>query len=138
MDHVKCSGGNIEQSMLARIGHILEPVGAPIGLDWKLMVALFQALSRRKTLWQRLVFFFNVGDKGLMTVLSQVVNHPSALSFLVILMLFIPCAPTMTVMKQEMGGIKWSLVSFLFMLVLSYGSRGSSLSFGNGIWNITA
>jgi len=50
------------------------------------------------------------------------VTHPSALSFLIILMLFIPCAPTMTVMKQEMGGIKWPLVSFLFMLVLSYGS----------------
>jgi ferrous iron transport protein B len=115
-------GGNIEQSMLARIGRILEPVGAPIGLDWRLMVALFSSIIAKENSVATLGVLFNVGDKGLMTVLSQVVNHPSALSFLVILMLFIPCAPTMTVMKQEMGGIKWSLVSFLFMLVLSYGS----------------
>jgi ferrous iron transport protein B len=118
-------GGNIEQSMLARIGHILEPVGAPIGLDWKLMVALFSSIIAKENSVATLGVLFNVGDKGLMTVLSQVVNHPSALSFLVILMLFIPCAPTMTVMKQEMGGIKWSLVSFLFMLVLSYGSAAA-------------
>jgi ferrous iron transport protein B len=115
-------GGNIEQSMLARIGRILEPVGAPIGLDWKLMVALFSSIIAKENSVATLGVLFNAGDQGLMAVLSQAVNHPSALSFLIILMLFIPCAPTMTVMKQEMGGIKWPLVSFLFMLVLSYGS----------------
>ncbi len=65
---------------------------------------------------------FNAGDQGLMAALSQAVNHPSSLSFLIILMLFIPCAATMTVMKQEMSGIKWPLVSFFFMLLVSYGS----------------
>ena len=115
-------GGNIEQSMLARIGRILEPVGTPIGLDWKLMVALFSSIIAKENSVATLGVLFNAGDQGLMAALSQAVNHPSALSFLIILMLFIPCAPTMTVMKQEMGGIKWPLVSFLFMLVLSYGS----------------
>ena len=115
-------GGNIEQSMLARIGRILEPVGMPIGLDWKLMVALFSSIIAKENSVATLGVLFNAGDQGLMAALSQAVNHPSALSFLIILMLFIPCAPTMTVMKQEMGGIKWPLVSFLFMLVLSYGS----------------
>jgi ferrous iron transport protein B len=115
-------GGNIEQSMLARIGHILEPVGAPIGLDWKLMIALFSSVIAKENSVATLGVLFNAGDQGLMAALSQAVNHPSALSFLIILMLFIPCAPTMTVMKQEMGGIKWLSVSFLFMLVLSYGS----------------
>jgi ferrous iron transport protein B len=115
-------GGNIEQSMLARIGHILEPVGAPIGLDWKLMVAIFSSIIAKENSVATLGVLFNAGDQGLMAALSQAVNHPSALSFLIILMLFIPCAATMTVMKQEMGGIKWPLVSFLVMLVLSYGS----------------
>jgi ferrous iron transport protein B len=115
-------GGNIEQSMLARIGRILEPLGTPIGLDWKLMVALFSSVVAKENSVATLGVLFNAGDQGLMAALSQAVNHPSALSFLIILMLFIPCAATMTVMRQEMGGIKWPLVSFLFMLVLSYGS----------------
>jgi len=115
-------GGNIEQSMLARIGRILEPVGAPIGLDWKLMVALFSSIIAKENSVATLGVLFNAGDQGLMAALSQAVNASSALSFLIILMLFIPCAPTMTVMKQEMGGIKWPLVSFLFLIALSYGT----------------
>lgn len=115
-------GGNIEESMLARIGRILEPVGNPIGLDWRMMMALFSSIVAKENSVATLGILYNVGDQGLMSVISQVISRPSALSFLIILMLFIPCAPTMTVMKQEMGGMKWPFVSFLFMLVISYGT----------------
>ncbi len=112
--------GRIEQSMLASIGRILEPIGVPIGLDWKMMVALLSSIIAKENSIATLGVLYNVGDQGLMTVLSRTVNHASAISFLVILMLFIPCVPTITVMKQEMGGAKWSFISFLFMLLLSY------------------
>lgn len=115
-------GGNIEESMLARIGRILEPVGNPIGLDWRMMMALFSSIVAKENSVATLGILYNVGDQGLMSVISQAISRPSALSFLIILMLFIPCAPTMTVMKQEMGGMKWPLVSFLFMLAISYGT----------------
>jgi ferrous iron transport protein B len=115
-------GGNIEESMLARIGRILEPVGIPIGLDWRLMVALFSSIVAKENSVATLGILYNAGDQGLMSIISQSIAHPSALSFLIILMLFIPCAPTMTVMKQEMGGIKWPFISFLFMLAISYGT----------------
>lgn len=115
-------GGNIEHSMLARIGRILEPIGIPIGLDWKLMVALFSSIVAKENSVATLGVLYNAGDQGLMTIISQAISQPSALSFLIMLMLFIPCAPTMTVMKQEMGGIKWPFISFFFMLVISYGT----------------
>jgi Fe2+ transport system protein B len=35
-------------------------------------------------------------------------------------MLFIPCVATLVVMKQEMGGWRWFLSSFVFMVILSY------------------
>jgi ferrous iron transport protein B len=47
-------------------------------------------------------------------------SHASALSFLVILMLFVPCVATLVVMKQEMGGWRWFLSSLILMIVLSY------------------
>lgn len=113
-------GGNIEESMLARIGRFIEPVGTPLGLDWKLMAALLSSVIAKENSVATLGVLYNAGDTGLMTVLSQNVAPASALTFLVILMLFIPCVPTMTVMKQEIGGIKLSIISLLFMLVLSY------------------
>jgi ferrous iron transport protein B len=113
-------GGSVEQSMLARIGRILEPIGRPIGLDWKLMAALLSSIIAKENSVATLGVLYNVGDEGLMTVLSRVVSPASAISFLVILMLFVPCVPTITVMRQEMGRMKWSLASLLLMLVLSY------------------
>ena len=122
-------GGNIEQSMLARIGHILEPIGIPIGLDWKMVVAILSSTIAKENSVATLGVLYGVGDQGLMTVLSHVVNHASAISFLVVLMLFVPCVPTITVMKQEMGNIKWSLISFLVMLVFSYGGAMAAYHF---------
>jgi len=44
--------------------------------------------------------------RGQVKVLPTVISHASALSFLVALMLFIPCAATVAVMKREMGSWK--------------------------------
>ncbi|HVN96003.1 MAG TPA: nucleoside recognition domain-containing protein, partial [Syntrophorhabdaceae bacterium] len=113
-------GGTIEQSMLAWIGRLLAPIGVPIGLDWRMMVALLSSVIAKENSIATLGVLYNVGDQGLISVLSHAISHASAVSFLVILMLFIPCVPTITVMKQEMGSTRWSLASFAFMLVLSY------------------
>ena len=113
-------GGGVEQSMLARIGRVLEPIGTPIGLNWKLMAALLSSVIAKENAVATLGILYNVGDQGLLSVLSQVISRASALSFLAVLMLFIPCAATMTVMKQEMGDNKWWVGSFVFMVGISY------------------
>ncbi len=113
-------GGGVEQSMLARIGRALEPAGTPIGLNWKLMAALFSSVVAKENAVATLGVLYGAGERGLMNVLSGAVSHASGISFLVILMLFIPCAATITVMKQEMGSLRLSFASLLFMLVLSY------------------
>jgi ferrous iron transport protein B len=50
-------------------------------------------------------------------------------------MLFIPCAPTIVVMKQEMNDRKWFIISFFFMIFLSYimGMAAYSLARAAGI-----
>ncbi|MBP7528208.1 MAG: ferrous iron transport protein B [Syntrophorhabdaceae bacterium] len=112
--------GGIENSILGRIGMLLEPLGKPLGLDWRMVVALLSSVIAKENSVATLGILYNVGDQGLMTVLSGSIPHASALSFLVVLMLFIPCAPTIAVMKQEMGDRKWFIMSFLFMVFLSY------------------
>jgi len=114
-------GGNVEESILAWIGRFIQPVGAPLGLDWRMVVALVSSIVAKENSIATLGILYGVGDKGLMDILPRVIDHPSALAFLVVLMLFIPCAPTMTVMKQEIGNWRWSVASFVFMLLVSYG-----------------
>jgi ferrous iron transport protein B len=113
-------GGNIEDSVLGSLGRFIEPIGHPIGLDWKMIVALLASITAKENSIAALGVLYGVGDEGIRGVLPGVMGSASALSFLVILMLFVPCIATLVVMKQEMGGWRWFLSSFFFMLVLSY------------------
>jgi ferrous iron transport protein B len=112
-------GGTIETSVLAWIGHKIEFLGAPMGLDWRMMVALLSSIVAKENSIASLGVLYNVGEQGLRVVLPTVISHASALAFLVMLMIFIPCVPTITVMKQEMGNWKWFAFSILFMLCFS-------------------
>ncbi len=113
-------GGRIEDSILGWFGRLLEPIGYPLGLDWKMLVALISSTIAKENSIATLGVLYNVGEQGLRNVLPGMISHPSALSFLVSLMLFIPCVPTIAVMKQEMGSWKWFSASFTAMLLISY------------------
>jgi ferrous iron transport protein B len=113
-------GGNIEGSVLGFLGRSMEPIGRPIGLDWKMIVALLASVTAKENSIAALGVLYGVGEEGIREILPSVMSHASAFSFLVILMLFIPCVATLVVMKQEMGGWRWFLFSFTFMLFLSY------------------
>ena len=114
-------GGSVEHSILGWLGQLIEPIGTPLGLDWKMLVALLASIFAKENSVATLGVLYNVGEQGLLDVLPAAINHASALSFLVVLMLLIPCLPTITVMKQEMGGWKWLIISLFFMLIVSYG-----------------
>jgi len=85
-----------------------------------MLVALLSTIVAKENAVATLGVLYNVGERGLMNVLPTVVSHPSAIAFLFILMIFIPCAPTITVMRQEMGNWKWFFASVIFMVILSY------------------
>ena len=113
-------GGRIDTSVLAWIGRVLRPVGAPMGLGWREMVALISSLVAKENSVATLAVLYGVGQEGLREVLPRMMSHASSLAFLAVLMLFVPCAATVAVMKQEMGSWKWFLSSFLFMLIVSF------------------
>lgn len=112
--------GNVENSILAWIGRLLEPIGRPLGLDWKLITALMTSIVAKENAIATLGVLYGVGEKGLLQVLPGVVSHASALAFLVVLMLFVPCAATIAVMRKEMGNWKWFASSMLLMLAVSF------------------
>jgi ferrous iron transport protein B len=113
-------GTGIEESALGRIGRILEPIGKPLGLDWKMLVALTASLIAKENAVATLGVLYGVGREGLRTVLANAISPASALSFLVVLMLFVPCAATLAVMRQEIGNRKWFLGTLAGMLLVSY------------------
>jgi ferrous iron transport protein B len=115
-------GGGIEGSVLGWIGRALAPLGSIMGLDWKMMVALLTSYVAKENCIATLGVLYGVGEEGLGKVLPLVMTRASALSFLVALMLFIPCVATSVVMWQEMRNRRLFAFSFIFMLLLSLGA----------------
>ncbi len=124
--------GKVEDSILAWFGRLLEPIGNPMGLDWKMLTALITSFAAKENAIATLSVLYGVGEHGLLQVLPKVISHASALAFLVVLMLFIPCAATVAAMKREMGSWKWFIASLLLMLVVSF--SGGVIAYHLALW----
>jgi len=118
-------GGDVENSLLARLGRALGPVGQLMGLgDWRLIVALLASFVAKENTIATLGILYGVGEQGagLAEQVAAMLTPAAALAFLVVQMLFIPCAATMAVIKQETGSWKWTAFSVILLLVVSLGA----------------
>ena len=116
-------GGSLENSALAWIGKAVEPVGRWMGMDWKLTVALLTSFVAKENAIATLGILFGGLEEGSLAQSLAVIYTPAtALAFLTVSILFIPCVATIAVIKQETGSWKWSLVNVLLMLVVSVGA----------------
>jgi ferrous iron transport protein B len=112
--------GDLNNSYLAQFGKSIEPVGRWMGLDWRLTVALITSFPAKENAIATLgVLFGNSPGAGLAEALSSTFSHASALSFLVVTMLFIPCMATVAVTRQETNSWRWTMLSFFLLLALS-------------------
>ena len=112
--------GTVEKSWLASLGRLIEPLGAPLGLDWKMITALLTGLVAKETVVATLGVLYSVGEEGLAGMLPSVMSHASAAAFLVVMMLFVPCVATIAVLKQEMNSSKWFYSAIVMTLIVSY------------------
>ena len=115
--------GQLETSFLARLGHFIEPVGKWMGFDWRLTVSLLTSFPAKENAIATLgVLFGSTAETGLAATLAATYSTATALAFLVVSILFIPCIATVAVTRQETGSWGWTLLSLGMLLGLSLGS----------------
>ncbi len=122
-------GGEVETSFLAQIGRWLEPAGRLMGFDWRLMVALLTGfIAKENSIATLGVLFGSTGltaggageEAGLAATLATTFSPATALAFLVVQVLFIPCVATVAVVRQETNSWKWTLFNVGFLLLVSW------------------
>jgi ferrous iron transport protein B len=113
--------GDIQTSYLASVGKALAPVGALMGLEWEMVVALLTSFVAKENSIAAMGILFGGGEStaGLGAALSGVLTPAAALAFLVVQMLFIPCVATVAAIKQETKSWGWTAFSVGMLLVLS-------------------
>ncbi len=114
--------GDVESSFLARVGRLFEPMGQLMGFDWRLMVALLTSFIAKENSIATLGVLFGADDAeaaGLAETLAATFPASTALAFLAVQMLFIPCVATVAVIRQETDSWRWTFFSLGFLLIVS-------------------
>jgi ferrous iron transport protein B len=113
--------GDLEKSYLAQFGRWIEPLGKWMGLDWRLLIALITSFPAKENTIATLGVLFGAAEgAGLADLLATNFSRPSALAFMVVTMLFIPCLATVAVQKQETKSWGWTLFGIGIMLLMAF------------------
>jgi ferrous iron transport protein B len=114
-------GGEIETSYLAQFGRLLVPLGALMGLSWRMMVALLTSFVAKENTIATLGVLYGAGEEArLAEVMGGVLTPAAALAFLAVQMLFIPCIATLATIRQETASWRWTAFSVALLLVVSF------------------
>jgi ferrous iron transport protein B len=115
--------GDIGTSYLARFGQWIAPAGLLLGMDWKMVVALLASFVAKENSIASLSILYGAGqsEAGLAQILGGAITPAAALAFLVVQMLFVPCAATVGAIKQETHSWGWTAVNVLGLLIISLG-----------------
>jgi len=110
----------LEQSYLGKIGHASEPFFAPLGFDWKMSVALEAGLAAKEVVVSTLGVLYSLGDQvdqesnSLIAQIRAQIPLASAISFIVFVMIYLPCFAASAVFAREAGG--WKYLVYLFVM----------------------
>lgn len=111
---------NIEESFLAGIGKLLLPLFRPFGFNWQLISALIAGFVAKEASLSTLSTIYQANGEGMRNILLTKITPLTAYSFMVLQLLYIPCAATTATIFKETNSIKWTLFSVIFSLSLSY------------------
>ncbi len=127
-------GGDLQNSYLAQLGQFVAPIGQWMGMDWRLTVALLTSfLAKENSVATLGVLFGSGADAGLANTLAATYSQAAGLAFLTVSLLFIPCAATVAVIKQETGSWGWTLLNVVFMLVVSIAAGSAVYALVTGL-----
>lgn len=116
----------LEQSYLGVMGKFIEPVFEPLGMDWKMAVALQTGLAAKEVVVSTLGVLYSLGgdvdeeNNSLIERLHQNISFASAVAFIIIMMTYLPCLAATIVFAKEAGGFKYAVYLFFFTSVVAY------------------
>ena len=117
----------LEQSYLGSIGKFSEPIFAPLGFDWKMSVALQTGLAAKEVVVSTLGVLYALGNEvdeesnSLINAISKNIPFASAIAFIVVIMIYLPCLAASIVFTREAGGIKYFFYLLGFTSIAAYG-----------------
>ena len=108
-----------DHSLMGRLGRAMQPVFAPIGVDWRGGVALLSGFVAKEIVVSTLGVLHAVSDlqesKALEKSLKSAGMTPlSALAMMLFVLLYLPCLATVAAIRRETGSARWMVLSICY------------------------
>ena len=104
----------MELSYIGQIGKFVEPVIRPCGLAWKEGVALIAGVGAKEIVASTMAVLYH-GD-----ITASGMTTLTAFTFLLFVLLYMPCIPTCIGIKNESGKWKWAGFTILYTTLLAW------------------
>lgn len=114
---------NLENSYLGYVGKFSQPIFEPLGFDWKMTVALETGLAAKEIVVSTLSILYGLGtqanemNESLIEKVRMNIPFASAISFIIFVMIYLPCLAASMVFVREAGN--WKYLGYLFIFTTS-------------------
>src|SRR5580698_7939722 len=114
----------VQDSVVAKVGHAIEPAIRPLGFDWKIGVGLLTSIAAREVIIATLGTLHGVDPESHSTDLQAALRHEltpaGAVALLVFFAFAMQCMSTIAVVRRETNGWKWPVIQFSYMTAVAY------------------
>lgn len=116
----------IDYSIAGMVGKFLQPLFAPIGFDWQIVVALIPGMAAREVAVSVLATIFALSGsedavrQSLATVLQHQWSIATAMSLITWYVFAPQCISTLAVAKRETNTWRWPIIMFIYQMILAY------------------
>ena len=114
----------VQDSVVAKVGHAIEPAIRPLGFDWKIGVGLLTSVAAREVIIATLGTLHGVDPESHASDLQVALRHElspaGAVALLVFFAFAMQCMSTIAVVRRETNGWKWPVLQFTYMTSVAY------------------
>jgi ferrous iron transport protein B len=111
---------------LGQVGSVIQPLFAPLNFDLNASIALLTGFVAKEVVVATFGVLYSHGEEvdeensGLRESLAASMSPLTAISFMVFILLYVPCLATIGVLYKETGSWKWTGFSIGLSLSLAY------------------
>jgi len=145
--NIQIESDRLTNSYLGRFGKFIEPVMRPLGFDWKMSIALLAGLPAKEIVISTMgVLYQTVDDETTVNLQQKLKNEkfktgkntgqfvfttPTALAFLIFILIYFPCIGVVVAIKNESGSWKWAIFAVFYTTSLAWVAAFFVYNIGN-------
>ena len=113
----------LENSYIARIGKIMEPITKPLDLSWREDVALLSGLAAKETVVSTMAVLYggnSSNSKKLIEIIRNSLPFTAAVAMIIVVMFYSPCVAAMSTFYAEVPQWVWRIFYTIYPNVFAY------------------